>query len=108
MPELPEVETMRTGLERKTKGRTISKVDIIKYKKADRRIKKLALAKIKGVKRRAKLLVIELSNSYSMVIHVKLTGYELVQEFFMIAIPEDLYGKVEFPVKGIIQLFHKH
>ncbi|MCK4589012.1 MAG: DNA-formamidopyrimidine glycosylase [Nanoarchaeota archaeon] len=75
MPELPEVETLRKGLLRKTKGRTISKVDIIKYKKADRKIKKLSLAKIKNVRRRAKLLVIDLSNGYSMVVHVKLTGY---------------------------------
>ena len=75
MPELPEVETLRKGLLRKIKGLTISKVDIIDYKNADRKIKKLALAKIKDVKRRAKLLIIDLSNGYSLVIHVKLTGY---------------------------------
>ena len=75
MPELPEVETLRKGILSKTKGKTISKVEIIDYKKADSKIRKLALAKIKNVRRRAKLLVIDLSNGYSLVIHVKLTGY---------------------------------
>lgn len=75
MPELPEVETLKRGLLRKVKGKTISKIDIIKYKKADRKIKKLALAKVVNVRRRAKLLVFDLSNGYSLAVHVKLTGY---------------------------------
>jgi len=36
--------------------------------------KKVVGVKIKNVKRRAKLLIIELSNGYSLVVHLKLTG----------------------------------
>jgi len=79
MPELPEVETMRRGLERKVKGKTISKVEVIDYKKVEKEVKKKALSKIKGVRRRAKVLMIDLVNGCSLVIHVKLTGYFIYQ-----------------------------
>ena len=76
MPELPEVETMRAGLEKKIKGRTISCVNVYDYpRRIDSAVRKNCLAKIKGVRRRAKLLVIDLSNGYSIIIHVKLTGF---------------------------------
>lgn len=76
MPELPEVETMRKGLEKKIKGRAISCVKVFDYpRRIDAGVRKNGLAKVKGVRRRAKLLVIDLSNGYSIIIHVKLTGF---------------------------------
>lgn len=76
MPELPEVETLKRGLIAKTKGRIISKVEVLDYKKIESSVKRLAVgAKIKDVIRRAKILVIGLSNGYSLAVHVKLTGY---------------------------------
>lgn len=79
MPELPEVETMRKGLENKVKGKTISEIKTIDYKKVEKDVKKNALSKIKKVRRRAKVLIIDLANDYSLIIHVKLTGYFIFQ-----------------------------
>ncbi len=78
MPELPEVETIKRQLSRKIKGKKIKTVEVflprfVKY--PQQKFKKLvAGAKIKKINRRAKLLIIELSNDYCLVIHLKLTG----------------------------------
>ena len=78
MPELPEVETITRQLNKRIKGKKIKKVEVrlvklVKYPLI--KFKKLVVgAKIKSVSRRAKLLIIELSNNYSLVIHLKLTG----------------------------------
>jgi len=79
MPELPEVETIKSQLAQRIKSKTIKKVEI-KLAKMVRGAnvkdfeKKVVGTKIKDIKRRAKLLLIELSNGYSLVIHLKLTG----------------------------------
>ena len=78
MPELPEVETIKRQLNRKIRGKKIKKVEVrlkkfVKYPLE--KFKKLVIgAKIKKVTRRAKLIIIELSNDYYLVIHLKLTG----------------------------------
>lgn len=78
MPELPEVETIRRGLIKKTKGKKISKVEIRLSKIVnflDKHFKeKTQGAKVENIRRRAKLLIIELSNKYSILVHLKLTG----------------------------------
>lgn len=79
MPELPEVETIKSQLTKKIKAKTIKKVKV-KLAKMVRGAsvkdfeKKVVGAKIKDIRRRAKLLIIELFNDYSLVIHLKLTG----------------------------------
>jgi len=78
MPELPEVETVRIGLQKLLPGRSIarethdwpkgfpnSSADIAAF---------LVGAAITGVRRRAKVLIIDLSTNYSLVIHLKMTG----------------------------------
>jgi len=78
MPELPEVETIRQQLIKKIKGKKIKKVEV----KLARMINVPALeferlvrgTEIKDIRRRAKLLIIDLSNDWSIVIHLKLTG----------------------------------
>lgn len=78
MPELPEVETIKRQLNRKIKGKRIKTVEVslprfVKYPL--NKFKKLVEgATIKNISRRAKLLIIELSNQYCLVIHLKLTG----------------------------------
>ena len=73
MPELPEVETMRMQLEKFLVGSTINKVDV-----SDKNIlngdSKNILAKVIKVRRFAKVTSIDLSNGYSILTHVKLTG----------------------------------
>lgn len=78
MPELPEVETIRTGLARLLPGRRVRGVDFDwpkAFPNAGTDVSKfLAGAEITAVKRRAKVLIIELSSRYSLVIHLKMTG----------------------------------
>jgi formamidopyrimidine-DNA glycosylase len=74
MPELPEVETIRKGLLTKAKGKKIKKVEIRVPKLFIGDKNKIIGAKIKDVRRVAKILEIVLSNGYSIIIHLKLTG----------------------------------
>ncbi|HLG91220.1 MAG TPA: bifunctional DNA-formamidopyrimidine glycosylase/DNA-(apurinic or apyrimidinic site) lyase [Candidatus Saccharimonadales bacterium] len=78
MPELPEVETIRIGLSKLLPKLVVKDVwhdwpksfpnapaDVARF---------LVGAKIERIKRRAKVLIIELSSNYSLVIHLKMTG----------------------------------
>jgi formamidopyrimidine-DNA glycosylase len=78
MPELPEVETIRVGLAKLLPGKVIKDVwydwdksfpnapsDVAKF---------LVGAKIQKVRRRAKVLIIELSGGWALIIHLKMTG----------------------------------
>jgi formamidopyrimidine-DNA glycosylase len=78
MPELPEVETVRIGLARLLPGRRIKAVDFDwpkSFPNAQTDVSHFLIgAEIAAVKRRAKVLLIELSTNYSLVIHLKMTG----------------------------------
>lgn len=78
MPELPEVEIVRAGLSRLLPGLSIESVksDWTKsFPNAKSDTKKFLLgAKIVRIRRRAKVLIIDLSTEYSLVIHLKMTG----------------------------------
>lgn len=74
MPELPEVETMRTQLEKFLVGSTIKDIKILSERILSGDTKKLIGQKITSVRRFAKVSSIDLSNGYSILTHVKLTG----------------------------------
>lgn len=78
MPELPEVETVRRGLHKLIIGRTIKSVhhDTPKsFPNANADVQEfLIAASITDVRRRAKVLMIDLSSEYTLVIHLKMTG----------------------------------
>lgn len=74
MPELPEVETLKLGLQKYVVGRTITDVNVIDPSLVTGEVKDIIGAKIKGVKRYAKGLVLELSNGNAIAFHIKLTG----------------------------------
>jgi formamidopyrimidine-DNA glycosylase len=78
VPELPEVETIRAGLAKLLPGRVVKDVwydwdksfpnapaDIARF---------LVGAKIEKVRRRAKVLIIELSDGWALIVHLKMTG----------------------------------
>ena len=78
MPELPEVETVRLGLQRLLPGRVVLKV-VFDWPKSFPNAKAdvdafLLDAKVMKVRRRAKVLMIDLSTNYTLVIHLKMTG----------------------------------
>ena len=74
MPELPEVESIRLQLKKYIIGHKITDVEIRYGKKFEGRPEDVVGADILDVRRFAKALVIDLSNNYSIAIHVKLTG----------------------------------
>jgi formamidopyrimidine-DNA glycosylase len=78
MPELPEVETVRRGLSKLIIGKTIlSEVhDTDKgFPNAANDVKSFMVgAKVTDVRRRAKVLMIDLSTDYTLLIHLKMTG----------------------------------
>lgn len=78
MPELPEVETVRMGLARLLPGRVIKDVTYDwdkSFPNAKGDVDEFLIGStVEQVKRRAKVLLIELSSKYSLVIHLKMTG----------------------------------
>ncbi|HEX9682122.1 MAG TPA: bifunctional DNA-formamidopyrimidine glycosylase/DNA-(apurinic or apyrimidinic site) lyase [Acidimicrobiales bacterium] len=80
MPELPEVETIRRGLDKDIGGRKIRSVDVKSMKPLKRHPNKkhfaamLEGAKVKGAARRGKYLLITLDNGNVVVIHLGMSG----------------------------------
>ena len=78
MPELPEVETIKRGLNKVIVGKKITACEIdwdksFPYSKKNI-AKNLSLQKVVGVERRAKVLIINLANQFSLLFHLKMTG----------------------------------
>lgn len=99
MPELPEVETTVRGIRKYAVGKTIAdcwtdyggdihkgkeNVKDVAYFKTFKRL--LIGTKITGSERRAKNVLIHLSNSHTLLIHMKMTGHIL-------------YGRYQFDKK---------
>lgn len=74
MPELPEVETIKRGLEEHLIGQTIISLDVRWPKIISGDLEKLTGATITQLRRRGKGIIISLDNSYSIAVHVKMTG----------------------------------
>lgn len=79
MPELPEVETIKRGLEKTVLGKKITGVcvhspKLIREPSVDKFKKGLEGAVFKNILRKAKVIILELSNGKSLVIHLKMTG----------------------------------
>ena len=73
MPELPEVETIRLGLQKKIVGLKIKKVEVLSPKSFLGNPKKVQGKNILKIWRKAKILGIDLGN-LSLLIHLKMTG----------------------------------
>jgi formamidopyrimidine-DNA glycosylase len=78
MPELPEVETVRRGLEPVVAGRRIAAVDVrrpdLRFPFPERFAERLIGQKIAGIERRAKYLIAGLSGGEDLVMHLGMTG----------------------------------
>lgn len=84
MPELPEVETIRRQLADAVVGRHVNQVEV-RYSgriniAADEFSQIVEGRIITGIRRRAKMLVIDLSGGYSLVVHLKMSGKLLLRE----------------------------
>ena len=100
MPELPEVQTTVDGINKTVQGLQIIDVwtnydsphyankEEIKNPLFFKKFKKIVIgAKIKKASRKAKNILIELSNNYTILIHMKMTGHVM-------------YGKYVFDPEG--------
>lgn len=78
MPELPEVETVRSGLEPFLTGATINEVKLnrpdLRFPFPDNMVKRLEGQTIQHVGRRAKYLVVELSSRENLLAHLGMSG----------------------------------
>lgn len=78
MPELPEVETIRRGLDRELKGRRIDGVDWRPAKlrggKSPRPLEELEGQRIKALRRHGKFLLWDLSGGGTFLAHLGMTG----------------------------------
>lgn len=78
MPELPEVETIKRGLDKLLPNLTVEQVSRDNLKSFPNSLNEIETflihSRIKSVNRRAKVLIINLSSNYSLVIHLKMTG----------------------------------
>jgi formamidopyrimidine-DNA glycosylase len=84
MPELPEVETVRRGLESHVVGRTIESVNIGRERSV-RRVGREAVihgltgAKVMAARRRGKYLLLDLDTGDLVMIHLRMSGRVLVE-----------------------------
>jgi len=79
MPELPEVETIRTELLPKLGGKCFTEVTvfdtkILRQPSVEEFCERLVSQKIQDIQRRGKYLIFRLSNGESLVIHLKMAG----------------------------------
>jgi len=79
LPELPEVETIRRGLDREVVGKRVKTVQVsgtrtIRRQPKKEFIAKLEGAKVNGVDRRGKYLVLKLDTGELLVIHLRMSG----------------------------------
>lgn len=74
MPELPEVETIRRGLEKYLLGKRFLKLHILCEKSFRGDPKLVEGSEITAIERRGKALLIKLSNELTIMVHLRMTG----------------------------------
>ena len=78
MPELPEVETVRQGLELAMTGHVIDSIrlmrDDLRQPFPDRMIERMEGVRVERIQRRAKYLLIELSTDDTLLVHLGMSG----------------------------------
>jgi len=80
MPELPEVETIKRGLEKFVVGKKIAKVEVlspkvVKEPAVKEFVRRLAGKTVKQVLRKAKLLILKIEGGEYLVVHLRISGW---------------------------------
>ncbi|WP_128254889.1 bifunctional DNA-formamidopyrimidine glycosylase/DNA-(apurinic or apyrimidinic site) lyase [Falsirhodobacter deserti] len=82
MPELPEVETVRRGLEPAMTGHVITKADVnrpgLRWPFPPDMAARLTGARVLGLRRRSKYILADLDTGESLLVHLGMTGRMLV------------------------------
>lgn len=83
MPELPEVETVRRGLEPTLVGATVEKLVLrrkdLRFPFPERFAARVEGANVEALTRRAKYLIAELSSGEGLIMHLGMTGRFLIE-----------------------------
>ena len=74
MPELPEVQTIINGLTRKVLGKEIEEINELRAGTVVWQNPVTSLGKINSISRRGKYILMQTSNNFKLVIHLRLTG----------------------------------
>ncbi len=106
MPELPEVETIRRGLEGYILGRRILEVEVlwprtVRGMSPEEFRARLAGQRIEALGRRGKHLVIHLASGEGLIIHLMMSGRLLVEEG---SVSPGKYDRVLFHLEGDLTL----
>ena len=84
MPELPEVETVRRGLDPVMTGRTILRAAVnrpdLRWPLPDRMAERLAGRRVLALRRRSKYILADLSSGETLIIHLGMSGRILVAQ----------------------------
>ena len=80
MPELPEVETIRKGLQKAIIGKTIAEVEVRVPKLFHGNVEDIVGKKVVDVNRRAKQIIIDIEGDKDLLIHLKMTGQLIYRE----------------------------
>lgn len=82
MPELPEVETVRRGLEPVMAGRVIERAQVnrpdLRWPFPPAMAERLTGARIEGLRRRSKYILADLSTAETLLIHLGMSGRMLI------------------------------
>ena len=86
MPELPEVETVRRGIEQAAVGRRIARVEVGRERTVRRTSREALIDGLSGTTithagRRGKYLLCSLDSGQQMMIHLRMSGRVLMAEF---------------------------
>ena len=100
MPELPEVETIVRGLNKKLLGKKITTVSVYEEKSLlqgkDFFIKNIENFSIVQIFRRGKLLIFELSNKMTLLFHLKMTGRLVIAEDISVKKENTQQARIQF------------
>lgn len=95
MPELPEVETVRRGLEPALVGRRLVRIEQrrpdLRFPLPPRFAERLVGSRVDALRRRAKYLVAEISSGEALVMHLGMTGRFRVERDAAIVEPGAFY-----------------
>ena len=82
MPELPEVETIRRGLEPVMAGQCIARADVrrpdLRWPFPERMAERLTGARVERLRRRSKYILCDLSSGETLLIHLGMSGRMIV------------------------------
>lgn len=82
MPELPEVETVRRGLEPVMEGAVIARADVrregLRWPFPARMAERLTGARVERLRRRSKYILVDLSTGETLLIHLGMSGRMLI------------------------------